>query len=216
MHCANYSPTIFHPYYPKCTFQFLPSPPGNTPRYCNGCEKDVTGFVYHCYECGYDLHPCCAKLPTSLHDGEVNLYLHKKVSAPCNKCGREGRSWSYRIGELNQNQTSAPPLSQRGDSLFVSSVKRLSLPHNYPTTQTEFGRRPLSLPDSIVSNLGLDHQEIDQISCTATGNDPGLGDVQVELSVWRRERVCLKRSSAALNGGGSGHLGGCGFHEFWF
>ena len=96
MHCANYSPTIFHPYYPKCTFQFLQRPPDNTPRYCNGCEKDVTGFVYHCYKCGYDLHPCCAKLRTSLHDGEVSLYLYRKVNAPCHKCGRKGRSWSYR------------------------------------------------------------------------------------------------------------------------
>ena len=52
--------------------------------------------MYHCYKCGYDLHPCCAKLPTSLHDGEVSLYLYRKVSAPCHKCGRKGRSWSYR------------------------------------------------------------------------------------------------------------------------
>ncbi|GMY05884.1 Cysteine/Histidine-rich C1 domain family protein [Fagus crenata] len=96
IHCANYSPTIFHPYYPKWTFQFLSSLPGNMPRYCNGCEKDVIMFVYHCYKCGYNLHPCCAKLLTSLHDGEVNLYLYKKVSAPCHKCGRKGRSWSYR------------------------------------------------------------------------------------------------------------------------
>ena len=96
MHCANYSPTIFHPYYPKWTFQFLPSLPGNTPHYCNGCEKEVIGFVYHCYKCGYNLHSCCAKLLMGLHDREVNLYLYTKVSAPCYKCGRNGRSWSYR------------------------------------------------------------------------------------------------------------------------
>lgn len=31
-----------------------------------------------------------------LDDGEVKLYLYRKVSSPCLKCGRKGRSWSYR------------------------------------------------------------------------------------------------------------------------
>ena len=31
-----------------------------------------------------------------LDDGEVKLYLYKKVSSACHKCGRKGRSWSYR------------------------------------------------------------------------------------------------------------------------
>lgn len=31
-----------------------------------------------------------------LDDGEVKLYLYRKVSAPCHRCGRKGRSWSYR------------------------------------------------------------------------------------------------------------------------
>ncbi|KZV14058.1 hypothetical protein F511_44509, partial [Dorcoceras hygrometricum] len=57
----------------------------------------------------FDLHPCCAKLPMVLDDGELKLYLYKKVSSPCNRhrflyfhlffslsCGRKGRSWSYR------------------------------------------------------------------------------------------------------------------------
>ncbi|GLT96981.1 hypothetical protein SLE2022_145690 [Rubroshorea leprosula] len=96
MHCAIPSPSISHPFYTKCSFQFLAQPPGDVPRYCNACEKDVTGFVYHCKGCGFDLHPCCAKLPMVLDDGEVKLFLHRKVSAPCHKCGRKGRSWSYR------------------------------------------------------------------------------------------------------------------------
>lgn len=95
-HCAIPSPTIVHPFYTKCSFQFLARPPGNVPRYCNACEKDVTGFVYHCKSCGFDLHPCCAKLPMMLDDGEVKLYLYRKVSASCHRCGRKGRSWSYR------------------------------------------------------------------------------------------------------------------------
>lgn len=31
-----------------------------------------------------------------LDDGEVKLYLYRKVSAACHRCGRKGRSWSYR------------------------------------------------------------------------------------------------------------------------
>ncbi|KAL0422700.1 UNVERIFIED_CONTAM: hypothetical protein Slati_3292900 [Sesamum latifolium] len=83
-HCAIPSPSIVHPFYTKCSFQFLSRAPGQVARYCNACEKDVTGFVYHCKSCGFDLHPCCAKLPMVLDDGEIKL------------CGRKGRSWSYR------------------------------------------------------------------------------------------------------------------------
>ncbi|XP_061348654.1 protein VACUOLELESS GAMETOPHYTES [Gastrolobium bilobum] len=103
MHCAIPSPTLFHPFYTKCSFQFMSVPPGDTPRYCNACEKDVNGFVYHCKSCGFDLHPCCAKLPMVLDDGEVKLYLYRKVSSPCHRCGRKGRSWSYRSTCKNYN-----------------------------------------------------------------------------------------------------------------
>ncbi|GFY89964.1 cysteine/histidine-rich C1 domain family protein [Actinidia rufa] len=96
MHCALPTPTLSHPFYTKCSFQFHPRPPGPTPRYCNACEKDITGFLYHCKDCGFDLHPCCAKLPVVLSDDDVKLYLYRKVSAPCHRCGRKGRSWSYR------------------------------------------------------------------------------------------------------------------------
>ncbi|KAF2305865.1 hypothetical protein GH714_008494 [Hevea brasiliensis] len=91
MHCAIPSASIYHPFYTKCSFQFLSRPPGDKPRYCNACKRDVNGFLYHCKDCGFDLHPCCAKLPMVLDDGEVKLYLYKKVSATCHKCGRKGR-----------------------------------------------------------------------------------------------------------------------------
>ncbi|KAE8677378.1 CASP-like protein [Hibiscus syriacus] len=96
MHCAIPSLSIYHPFYTKCSFQFFYRSPGDTPRYCNACEKDINGFIYHCKSCGFDFHPCCAKLPMVLDDGEVNLYLHRKVIAVCHRCGRKGRSWSYR------------------------------------------------------------------------------------------------------------------------
>ncbi|XP_077233570.1 protein VACUOLELESS GAMETOPHYTES-like [Tasmannia lanceolata] len=96
LHCALPSPSINHPFYTKCSFQFLPHPPGVIPRYCNACGKDVAGFVYHCKLCGFDMHPCCANLPRVLDDGKVKLLLYKKVDAPCHRCGRKGKSWSYR------------------------------------------------------------------------------------------------------------------------
>ncbi|KAM3219990.1 putative protein isoform X1 [Capsicum annuum] len=80
MHCAIPSPSITHPFYTKCSFQFLSRPPGNVPRYCNACEKDITGFLYHCRSCGFDLHPYCAKLPMVLDDGDVKLYLYRKAT----------------------------------------------------------------------------------------------------------------------------------------
>ncbi|XP_010910318.1 uncharacterized protein [Elaeis guineensis] len=101
--CALAAPSsiLRHPFYPKCAFYLLPRPPGNGPRYCNACERDVSGLVYHCHSCGFDLHPCCANLPHVLDadsggGGELRLFLHRKVSAPCHRCGRKGRSWSYR------------------------------------------------------------------------------------------------------------------------
>ncbi|XP_051136432.1 uncharacterized protein LOC127255094 [Andrographis paniculata] len=95
-HCAVPSASIAHPFYTKCSFQFLTRPAGQVARFCNACQKDVAGFVYHCKSCGFDLHPCCAKLPMLLHDGDIKLYLYKKVAASCHRCGRKGRSWSYR------------------------------------------------------------------------------------------------------------------------
>ncbi|KAL3621204.1 hypothetical protein CASFOL_036116 [Castilleja foliolosa] len=95
-HCAIPSHSITHPFYTKCSFQFLSRAPGPVARYCNACQKGVAGFVYHCKSCGFDLHPCCAKLPMVLDDGEIKLFLYKKNNAPCDRCGRKGRSWTYR------------------------------------------------------------------------------------------------------------------------
>ncbi|EPS58960.1 hypothetical protein M569_15854 [Genlisea aurea] len=95
-HCAVPSASIAHPFYTKCSFEFLSRPPGTEARNCNACERRVTGFSYHCRSCGFDLHPCCAKLPMAIDGGDLKLYLYGHVTAPCHKCGRLGRSWSYR------------------------------------------------------------------------------------------------------------------------
>uniref|UniRef100_A0A0D9Y128 DC1 domain-containing protein n=1 Tax=Leersia perrieri TaxID=77586 RepID=A0A0D9Y128_9ORYZ len=95
-------PPLRHPFYPRCSFVFLPRAPGppSAHRYCNACGRDVTGFLYHCRSCGFDLHPCCASLPHVLDvaGGGVRLYLHPKAAAACHRCGNRGRSWTYRSG----------------------------------------------------------------------------------------------------------------------
>ncbi|EYU30503.1 hypothetical protein MIMGU_mgv1a021613mg, partial [Erythranthe guttata] len=84
------SPSISHPFYTKCSFQFMSRTPGAVARYCNACAKDVVGFVYHCNSCGFDLHPCCAKLSMVLDDGEM-------IRSQCVGERELGLgSWSYR------------------------------------------------------------------------------------------------------------------------
>ncbi|KAF5727097.1 Cysteine/Histidine-rich C1 domain family protein [Tripterygium wilfordii] len=94
--CGEKTPTITHPLYKKCEFQFCYEPPGKVLRICDACRKDVLGYVYHCKKCGFDLHPCCANLPRVLNDGDQNLYLCLKLSSSCHRCGRKGLGWSYR------------------------------------------------------------------------------------------------------------------------
>ncbi|KAL6982809.1 hypothetical protein U1Q18_016202, partial [Sarracenia purpurea var. burkii] len=35
-------------------------------------DKDASGYVYHCSPHDFGLHPCCAKFPMVLHDGEIS------------------------------------------------------------------------------------------------------------------------------------------------
>lgn len=102
--CALAPSTIAHPFYKKCDFRFYTKPPGPVMRICDACHKDVTGFVYHCRACGFDLHPCCANLPMVLKDGEHrNYYLSTKLSSSCHRCGGKGPGWSYRSECKNYN-----------------------------------------------------------------------------------------------------------------
>ncbi|KAK7264339.1 hypothetical protein RJT34_31946 [Clitoria ternatea] len=151
MHCGMVtSQTLFHPFYTKCTFQFMAMPPGDIPRYCNACEKDVSGFVYHCKSCGFDLHPCCAKLPMVLDDGQVKLYLYRKVSSGCRRCGRKGRSWSYRskcksynlhvacVREMvAENWQEGQCRGRRVESVIPGLKSTLYTPHNNGTKRSK-------------------------------------------------------------------------------
>jgi len=47
-------------------------------RYCDACGKAVHGFVYHCKETSFDLHPRCAVLETEFCIEGVNFRLNKK------------------------------------------------------------------------------------------------------------------------------------------
>ncbi|KAL5710877.1 hypothetical protein ACHQM5_021388 [Ranunculus cassubicifolius] len=100
--CTLASKTMYHPFYKKRHFQLLEQ--GAQGRYCDACGRDVLGFVYHCYETGYDLHPCCASLPLVLQGGGVELHLRDTLSENCGKCRTKRlwgnvRGWSYRSSD---------------------------------------------------------------------------------------------------------------------
>ncbi|XP_015961487.1 uncharacterized protein LOC107485466 [Arachis duranensis] len=100
--CANVDRLAFHRFFPKSHFEFFEKAPGYRTRYCDACGKDVLGFVYHCSQTGFDLHPCCLKLKDSVcdKDGCVTLKLSQKVPRKCLKCKSRNvvnkvKGWSY-------------------------------------------------------------------------------------------------------------------------
>ncbi|KAJ0987762.1 hypothetical protein J5N97_006118 [Dioscorea zingiberensis] len=115
--CASPPDTTTHPFFPDCNFIFLTS--GKPDWICDACGGDIKGYVYHCFTCGNDLHPCCAHLPHFNEDAEIKLELKKKVSAKCYFCGKKelrkgARTWSY-VSECKEYH------------FHVSCVKRMML-----------------------------------------------------------------------------------------
>ncbi|KAF8402895.1 hypothetical protein HHK36_010987 [Tetracentron sinense] len=98
--CARASGSTVHSFYEDCEFIFYTQAPGGSRRHCDACTKDIKGFVYHCEEKGYDLHPSCAYLPLALESSEVKLDLTMKIKSKCGRCrSRKLREkvtgWSY-------------------------------------------------------------------------------------------------------------------------
>jgi C1 domain len=111
--CTMAPNSMAHPFYKKCEFRSYYKPPGPYKRVCDGCRKEVQGFVYHCTRCGFELHPCCANLPLCLDNGELhNFNLCEKLSSAYHRCGNKGLGWSYQSKCKNYN-------------LHVSCVKEL-------------------------------------------------------------------------------------------
>ncbi|KAF8025976.1 hypothetical protein BT93_F2724 [Corymbia citriodora subsp. variegata] len=112
--CGSAPPTVTHPYYKKCTFNYYYQPPDRNLRVCDACGTDILGFVYHCQCRDLDLHPCCVDLPQVLDDGNNVLYLSKSISGPCLHCGGKGSGpgWAYKSQSRSYN-------------LHVSCVKKL-------------------------------------------------------------------------------------------
>ncbi|KAK7340886.1 hypothetical protein VNO77_21603 [Canavalia gladiata] len=100
--CTNPVSHAIHPFFPKSYFEFYVTAPGHRTRYCDACGKDVGGFVYHCSQTRFDLHPCCLKLKGTISDeeGRVTLELCEKVPSKCAKCKHRNvvdgvKGWSY-------------------------------------------------------------------------------------------------------------------------
>lgn len=93
--------TVVHPLLPKSTFEFCFEAPRSMAdrRLCDACGAGVLGFHYHCTKKNLDLHPCCAKLPLVIQNGELTFELRDKVSHRCSKCKEGGGVrdfWFYR------------------------------------------------------------------------------------------------------------------------
>lgn len=62
--CAKYARTIFHPIHEEHELVLINESTArpNTHVQCDGCDNpvDPKELVYHCEECGFDLHPNCA------------------------------------------------------------------------------------------------------------------------------------------------------------
>ncbi|KAK0591454.1 hypothetical protein LWI29_002151 [Acer saccharum] len=101
--CMFYKSTTSHDFFSNSAFKFLLRPLGQDERWCDGCGKPVRGFVYHCEEEGWDLHPCCMNLPDKLEVDDIKFKLQNKVSKECIWCNRKKlkgsvsgiRGWSY-------------------------------------------------------------------------------------------------------------------------
>lgn len=97
---AANDPQITHAFFHECVFSFLEKPQ-SPERICDACGRDIKGYNYHCSDKGLDLHPCCAKLPFEMVQGEVKLKLRQQVSSRCYKCRRnkyrneKNGGWSY-------------------------------------------------------------------------------------------------------------------------
>ncbi|XP_052185314.1 uncharacterized protein LOC127796953 [Diospyros lotus] len=109
--CNFPKPTISHDFFPGCSFHFHSRPPTRCgdnrckqhARCCDACGKDVHGYVYHCPDEGWDLHPCCTNLQTKFCIDGTLFLLRDGVFSRCVWCKKKklwgGRShvrgWSY-------------------------------------------------------------------------------------------------------------------------
>ncbi|GFY82180.1 hypothetical protein Acr_02g0004200 [Actinidia rufa] len=104
--CKCRKPTITHDFFPGSVFEFYEHIPGSCGRICDACGKDINGFVYHCWEDGWDLHPCCSNLVKELRIDGTDFILRDKVKSKCmwckkkKLCGTTSRvpGWSYVSG----------------------------------------------------------------------------------------------------------------------
>ena len=109
--CAFTDSTTSHKFFKACTFKFLDQRQGkccnshckDCMRYCDACGKPIHGFVYHCKEKGWDLHPCCRNLTNELDIDGIKFHLRGTVSSKCIWCNQRNppgsvsgiRGWSY-------------------------------------------------------------------------------------------------------------------------
>ncbi|OAY46089.1 uncharacterized protein LOC110619067 [Manihot esculenta] len=100
--CGVASSSFYHRFFKGCEFKFYEESPRLGARVCDGCWRDIGGFVYQCsHERANDLHPPCAKLPATLAGEGMKLVLKENVKSKCLKCksrrnsSKGSRGWCY-------------------------------------------------------------------------------------------------------------------------
>uniref|UniRef100_A0A5B7B1I1 Phorbol-ester/DAG-type domain-containing protein n=1 Tax=Davidia involucrata TaxID=16924 RepID=A0A5B7B1I1_DAVIN len=106
--CKSPKSTVSHDFFKGCTLKFFEKLPRKCTNsnckehesYCNACGKKIRGFVYHCQEKGWYLHPCCSSLKTEVCIDGVRFELRNKVSSSnCMRCDQSSSKripgWSY-------------------------------------------------------------------------------------------------------------------------
>ncbi|KHN07435.1 uncharacterized protein LOC114406784 [Glycine soja] len=86
--CAQIARHVKHPFHPQHPLVLLSTTPYEGPYVCDSCRGLFSNFVYHCYQCNYDLDVSCASQfnPDDGHKHEF-LSLTNPQSFVCYACG---------------------------------------------------------------------------------------------------------------------------------
>ncbi|XP_039167678.1 uncharacterized protein LOC120293005 [Eucalyptus grandis] len=106
--CAQWPQQKEHPFHPSHSLTLFTKSPYPSGRVlCNACGKVVSGFVYHCDKCSFDLDSVCASLTPSLkhekHNHPLTFFEELNIQVPCNSCCKPCRNDLYRCVTCNFN-----------------------------------------------------------------------------------------------------------------
>lgn len=151
-----------HEFHPGHNLTLLQQPPYASGKFlCNACGTTGEGLVYHCRICSFDLHPCCAHMPTSVvlrsHVHPLRLCKESSYSNKmfiCNICHRPGDRWLYRCDACGFNAhlgcVGMPVASQDMPNVPISHINPV------PSQQSHHVVAPV-MPHAPISHINPVH-----------------------------------------------------------